>query len=165
MRFLQGLVCVRKVDRRVSRGDVLQAPREPLRFSYQGRADALGPPYMRASVSVSAKRTTGMEVTRSVRIWIWPSSTSNQAAWCCLVLTTPPNPPAAAAELLDQGLRKRMLRVDSHIVRAMPQSVLPSSFGRAHSTFAASTPTDTAPSAAVRSGCTVRADAPGKGSA
>ena len=39
------------------------------------------PPAMRAWVSVSAKRTGGMEVIRYVCIGIWSSSTSNQAHW------------------------------------------------------------------------------------
>ena len=106
------MACVR-VDRRIARGDVGQGPGEPLRFSYQGRADALGPPYVRASVSVSAKRTAGMEVTRNVCTGIWSNPLSNQAAWRCLVLTIKPNPLAAAAELLDQGLGKRRMRVDA----------------------------------------------------
>ncbi len=86
---------------------------------------------MRASVSVSAKQTAGMEVTRYVCTGIWSSSTSNQAAWRCLVLTVQPNPLAAAAELLDPGLGKRRMRVDSHIDRAKPQGVLPPTCKRA----------------------------------
>ena len=113
MRFLQGMACVRKVDRRIARGDVGQGPGEPLRFLYQGRADALGPPYVRASVSVSAKRTAGTEVTRYVCTGIWSNPMSNQAAWAPPILTIKPNPLAAAAELLDAGLGKRRMRVDA----------------------------------------------------
>ncbi len=107
------MACVRKVDRRIARGDVGQGPGEPLRFLYQGRADALGPPYVRASVSVSAKRTAGMEVTRYVCTGIWSNPMSNQAAWAPPILTIKPNPLAAAAELPDAGLGKRRMRVEA----------------------------------------------------
>ena len=104
---------------------------------------------MGASGPVSAKQITGMKVNRRIYTGIWSSPMSNPASWAPPVLTIQPNPLAAVAELPDRGLGKRRMRVDSHIDRAMPQGVLPSSFGRAHATFAAPMATNAIPGVTV----------------